>query len=278
MLQTVPMNSCIYRGQVSHRRFGRVRNDFRYGIFMLYLDLAELPGLFDRYWLWSARRAAPAWFRRADHYRPPAPAGSPASGPLPDLADSIRDLVQQQAGFRPAGPIRLLTHLRYFGYGFNPLSAYYCFDAAGKELEAVVLEVSNMPWREMHPYVLARGTPIANGGLRFEFGKAFHVSPFLPPDMAYRCSLAPPGERLVLALENWRDGRRSFDAHLNFARLPLTARNLARMLAVDPLVTLRVTALIHWQALRLWRRRAPVYDHPPGGRPAVPAPLTHGKP
>jgi DUF1365 family protein len=268
------MNSCIYRGQVSHRRFGRVRNDFRYDIFMMYLDLAELPGLFDPYWLWSARRPAPAWFDRADHYQPTVPAGAP----VPELADSIRDLVHQQAGFRPTGPVRLLTHLRYFGYGFNPLSAYYCFNATGQVLEAVVLEVSNMPWREMHPYVLAHGTPIANDGLRFAFGKAFHVSPFLPPDMDYRCSLAVPGERLVLALENWRDGRRVFDAHLNFARLPLTGGNLARMLAVDPLVTLRVTALIHWQALRLWRRRAPVYDHPVGGRPPGTAPATSGKP
>ncbi|MBL8224073.1 MAG: DUF1365 domain-containing protein [Chromatiales bacterium] len=266
------MNSCIYRGQVSHRRFGRVRNDFRYHIYMMYLDLAELPRLFDPYWLWSARRPAPAWFRRADHYRPPDAAGQP----LPPLDESIRDLVEREAGFRPAGPIRLLTHLRYFGYCFNPLSAYYCFDASGTQIEAVVLEVSNMPWREMHPYVLAGGRALQNGALRFEFGKAFHVSPFLPPDMRYRCTLAPPGDRLALALENWRGGRRSFDAHLQLARLPVTAGSLARMLAVDPLVTLRVTALIHWQALRLWRRRAPVYDHPAGGRtgPSAPAPGT----
>jgi DUF1365 family protein len=263
------MNSCIYRGQVSHRRFGRVRNDFRYHIYMMYLDLAELPGLFDPYWLWSARHPAPAWFRRADHYSPP---GADRRA-LPALDDAIRDLVEREAGLRPAGPIRLLTHLRYFGYCFNPLSVYYCFDADGTQLEAVVLEVSNMPWREMHHYVLAGGRALPNGALRFEFGKTFHVSPFLPPDMHYRCTLAAPGETLALALENWRDGRRSFDAHLHFARVPITAGNLARMLAVDPAVTLRVTALIHWQALRLWRRRAPLYDHPAGGRTGPAAPV-----
>jgi hypothetical protein len=64
-----------------------------------------------------------------------------------------------------------------------------------------VLEVSNMPWREMHPYVLTRGAPIANGGYKFDFAKAFHVSPFLPMDMEYRCRLAPPG---AWPLENWR--------------------------------------------------------------------------
>jgi hypothetical protein len=246
------MHSCIYQGRVSHRRFEPVRHDFRYSIYMLYVDLAELPELFDRFWLWSARSPAPAWFRRADHY-------GDASTPLDE---SIRTLVASEAGFRPAGPIRLLTHFRYFGHCFNPLSAYYCFGTGG-ELEAVVLEVSNMPWREMHPYVLTRGSPIANGGFKFDFAKTFHVSPFLPMDMGYRCRLAPPGERLALALENWREGKRSFDAHLSFERVPISARSLARVLATDPLATLRVTALIHWQALRLWRKRAPVYDHSP---------------
>jgi len=219
---------------------------------MLYVDLAELPELFDRFWLWSARSPAPAWFRRADHH-------GDAAVPLDQ---SIRELVAAQAGFRPAGAIRLLTHFRYFGYGFNPLSAYYCYSANG-ELEAVVLEVSNMPWREMLTYVLTRGAPIANGGYKFEFAKAFHVSPFLPMDMEYRCRLAPPGPRLAFALENWREGSRCFDAHLSFQRMALTSRSLARVLATDPMATLRVTALIHWQAFRLWRKRAPVYDHAP---------------
>jgi uncharacterized protein len=252
------MHSCIYQGQLSHRRFGHARNDFRYRLFMLYVDLAELDTLFDGYWLWSTKGPAPARFHRADHHGDP---GTP-------LDTSIRDLVAQQAGFRPAGPIRLLTHLRYFGYGFNPLSAYYCFDGDGA-VSAVVLEVSNMPWREMHPYVLTAGTPVKNGGRRYEFAKAFHVSPFLPPDMNYRCTTAPPAGRLTLALENWRQDRRVFDAHLNLDRLPITAGNLARMLATDPLVTLRVTALIHWQALKLWRKKAPLYDHPPA-RPHSP--------
>jgi len=219
---------------------------------MLYVDLAELPELFDPFWLWSARSPAPAWFRRADHY---------GEATMP-LDRSIRDLVAAQAGFRPSGPIRLLTHFRYLGYGFNPLSAYYCYAPDG-ELEAVVLEVSNMPWREMHPYVLTRGAPIANGGFKFEFAKAFHVSPFLPMDMGYRCRLAPPGPRLAFALENWRDGARCFDAHLSFQRVAISSRSLTRVIATDPLATLRVTALIHWQALRLWQKKAPVYDHIP---------------
>lgn len=254
------MHSCIYKGQVSHRRFRPVRNDFVYSVFMMYVDLAELVHLFDRFWFWSAERATPASFRRADHY-------GDATVPL-DVA--IRNLVAHEAGFRPVGPIRLLTHFRYFGYCFNPLSAYYCFDA-NEQLEAVVLEVSNMPWRQMHPYVLTAGERINNGGYKYEFAKSFHVSPFLPLDMRYRCRLAPPAERLPLALENWRDGVKTFDAHLALERIPITSRSMARVLAMDPLITLRIASLIHWQALKLWTKRAPVYSRPEPAGPAAPS-------
>ena len=89
-----------------------VLHEFSYRMFMLYLDLSELPRLFDRRWLWSARGRALARFRREDHFGDPA---------VP-LADSVCDLVARETGVRPAGPIRLLTHLRYFGHVFNPVS------------------------------------------------------------------------------------------------------------------------------------------------------------
>ena len=136
--------SCAYRGQVRHRRLSPVPHDFRYSIFMMYLDLDEVDRVFDRRWLWSARRPALAWFRRADHFgdsrRP--------------LRDCVADLVAQEAGRRPEGPIRLLTHLRYFGHCFNPVSFYFCYDPAGERIEAVVAEVHNTPWGERHCYVL----------------------------------------------------------------------------------------------------------------------------
>jgi DUF1365 family protein len=171
------MQSCIYAGSVRHRRFSPVANEFRYGIFMMYLDLGELDHLFDGYWFWSARRAAPAWFRRADHY----------GDPRQPLDQSIRELVERATGERPAGSIRLLTHLRHFGYCFNPVSFYYCLDAGGA-ISHVVMEVNNTPWGETHCYVLPRPAHGSSGPLRFEFDKAFHVSPFLPMDMRWRAS------------------------------------------------------------------------------------------
>ena len=170
------MHSCIYKGWVRHRRLAPTRNRFRYRLFMLYIDLAELPRLFDRVPFWSARRPAPAWFKRGDYL-------GPADVPLDQ---AVRDLVERRTGRRPAGPIRLLTHLRYFGYVMNPVSFYYCFDRAGTALETIVAEITNTPWGERHQYVLPAAAAVDGGAapmLRFDFDKRFHVSPFMPMEM-----------------------------------------------------------------------------------------------
>ena len=263
----ITMNSALYAGWIQHRRFGPGRNQFRYRIFMSYLDLAELPGLFRKRWLWSAHGPALAWFRRKDFL-------GPSDVPL-DVA--VRDLVQQHTGVRPGGPIRLLTHLRYFGYSFNPVSFYYVFDAAGTRVETIVAEITNTPWKERHAYVLpvadARG---AGRAWRFSFEKQFHVSPFLPMDMRYEWSFGAPSRGLHVHMENWRQGQACFDATLNLRRIPMTAGSLARALIQFPLITVQVSALIYWQALKLWISRVPFHAHPrkqqnPIDRPVMPS-------
>jgi hypothetical protein len=253
------MNSCIYAGWIRHRRFTPVENAFRYRLFMMYLDLAELDRVFDGYWLWSTRRPSIARFRRSDHYGDPA---------VP-LDTSIRDLVERESGRRPAGPIRLLTNLRHFGYCFNPVSFYYCFGVDGK-VEDVIMEVNNTPWGEMHCYVLPRQAGSDSPAMRFDFDKTFHVSPFLPMDMSYRSRVTVPDERLFVGLENWKEGGKVFDAHLALERKAITHSAMAVQLLRDPLVTARVITLIMWQALKLWVKRAPFYSRVTGQDAASP--------
>ncbi len=247
------MRSGVYEGTVRHRRMAPVSHVFRYALFMLYLDLDELPSLFDGRWFWSASHPNLAWFRRADHV---GDAGVP-------LDQSVRDLVETATGRRPAGPICLLTHLRYFGYVFNPVSFYYCFDHADGLLETIVAEVTNTLWGERHCYVLDRTLDEGHGlHHRYRFGKQFHVSPFMPMDVDYDWRFGAPGERLMVHMVNLRDGRRFFDATMVLTRRELTAASLARTLVQYPFMTARVIGAIHWQALRLWMKHCPFYPHP----------------
>ena len=248
------MRSCLYTGTIRHRRFTPRPHDFAYRIYLTCIDLAELPQLFDRYWLWSARRPALAWFRRADFH----------GDPHVPLETAVRDLVEQRTGTRPRGPIRLLTHIRYFGWNFNPVSFYYVYDERDERLETVVAEITNTPWDERHAYVLrvAEAERAGAQGLRWQFDKTFHVSPFLPMDMRYDWRFTAPGETLGIHMENWRAGTVEFDATLTLRREPLGSAAMARALAAFPFITAQVSALIYWNALRLLLKRTPFFTHP----------------
>jgi DUF1365 family protein len=245
------MNSRIFKGWVEHRRFAPRHNRFRYPLFMLYIDLEELPRLFDDTPCWSARRPALAWFKRSDYL-------GPAEVPLDH---AVRDLVAARTGARPAGPIRLLTHLRYFGYCINPVSFYYCFNEAGDALQAIVADITNTPWAERHQYVLRVDAP-ANRLLRFDFDKDFHVSPFMPMDMQYRWCFNHPSQRLFVNMRNFQGAEHMFDATLSLHGEPVTPAALLRALCSHPFMTLRVITAIHWQALKLLLKRTPFYGHP----------------
>jgi DUF1365 family protein len=242
------MQSCLYFGRVRHRRFAPRPHRFSYGLHMVLLDLAELDQVFRGRWLWSARRPALAWFRRADHF------GDPAQ----PLDEAVRDLVERETGARPRGAIRLLTHLRYFGHCFNPVSFFYCHAPDGG-VEAIVAEVNNTPWGERHCYVLS-------GNRRFRFEKRFHVSPFHPMEIDYDWRFSTPGERLAVHMILSKQGERVFDATLALERRPLTGRmfdaTLARALATHPFMTLEVLGAIYFEALRLWIKRTPFHPHP----------------
>jgi DUF1365 family protein len=249
------LHSALYSGRLSHHRHQPVRHAFEYRVCYAWLDLAELDRVFAGRWFWSTRRPALAWWRRADYL------GDPAT----PLDQAVRDRVEADTGRRPVGPIRMLTLLRTFGHSFNPVSFYYCYDPAGARVDTVVAEITNTPWGERHAYVLpaSLGQRDEHLGLRFRFGKRFHVSPFMPMDQQYDWTLGEPGAALrIRMLNRSRGGERVFDAALALERQEITGANLARALARHPVASLDVLRKIHWQALRLWLKRTPFYGHP----------------
>ena len=247
------MESCIYEGQVRHTRTNPVLHRFKYRVFMMYLDLDELPGLFEKRWLWSTKGPAIARFRRSDHMGPDHE----------PLSDSVRDRVARETGTRPAGPVRVLTNLRYFGHGFNPVSFYYCFSEDGETLEAIVAEVNNTPWGEQDTYVLPAAENTGTGrAWRFRPAKKMHVSPFMPMDVQYDWCFNLPSERMNVYMANSRGGKRFFDAAIKMQRAEINGAQLARVLVTFPLMTVKVIVAIYWQALRLWLKRCPLYVHP----------------
>ena len=241
--------SALYEGTVRHRRMAVRQREFGYRIHMAYLDLDELPGLL------GGRLASPrpglVRFRRSDYF----------GDPREDLATAVRAEVERLTGARPDGAVRLLTNLRAFGHCFNPVSFYYCFEAAGERVQAVLAEVTNTPWGERQAYALSRRGE--NGRvLSGRSEKLLHVSPFMGMDHEYEWRVSVPGERLSVHIESHRAGEPAFDATLNLVRRELTTRSLASATARHPMNTLHVLARIYGQALRLKLRGVPVYPHP----------------
>ncbi len=243
--------SAIYDGWVRHRRHEPVDHDFSYRHAMLLLDLDELPRVLELRPWYSASGRALARFRRQDYL----------GDPEQPLAESVRDLVEQRTGRRPPGPVRLLTTLRTFGHSFNPVSFYYCFARGGERVEAVVADVTNTPWGESHAYVLARGDEASV--MRDTMDKVFHVSPFIGMDGRYDWRVTEPGRQLLVHIDESGDGgTHVFDATLSLQRRELTPRRLIGLLARFPLTSLRVVALIYWNALKLKLKGAPYFRHP----------------
>jgi DUF1365 family protein len=248
------MHSCIYEGTIRHRRFRPRPNLFQYRLFFMFLDLAELPTLFDAHPLWSNEGSNLASFRRRDHFGDPE---------IP-LDRALAQLVEDRLGRRPGGPIRLLTHLRYFGHCFNPASFYYCYNSADTEVETIVVEIHNTPWRERYCYVLGaehNEHPVKHWR-RHQFAKDFHVSPFIGMDIHYDWRFRVPSDSLRVHMIDYQGGDKLFDASLALKRRKITRSALNMMLIRYPVMTGKVITMIYWQALRLVLKRTPFFAHP----------------
>lgn len=241
------MSPCLYVGEVMHIRLRPFRHQFRYRVFTLLLDIDRLEALIRPLrWLRLDRFGVMSFYRR-DH--------GPRDG------SDLRPWVDRQlarAGRPEAARVMLLSFPRIFGYAFNPLSVYFCADAGGR-LSSVIYEVKNT-FGDQHPYVLAAPAD-RDGACRHTEAKDFFVSPFIDIGQIYQFTIRPPGQRLSLKIRQ-HDADGAPEAPLLIAtqsgeRRALTDAALFGLWLRHPLMTLKVIAAIHWQALKLALKGAP---------------------
>lgn len=243
------MHSAIYRGYLRHRRFTPTSHAFTYPVFMMYLDLDELPEVLGLSPFWSDKKWRPARFVRVDFLGDPK---------LP-LAQAVRQRIFDETGHWHEGPIRMLGNLRYFGFNINPICCYYCFDE-DENLQTIVAEVTNTPWKERHSYVLDCDPD--RRIQRIQFQKSLHVSPFNPMNMKYHWCSNQPAKVLSLNLETEHEGEIHMDATLALKRHSIDHSSLSGIVREYPWMTARVAASIYAQAFRLWLKKTPFYAHP----------------
>lgn len=244
------MDSAIATGRVWHQRLTPRPHRFVYRTSYTLIDLDRVEELFARSRLWSIERFNLVSFRRRDFIGPQDRS----------LRCAVVDKVAEAAGFVPRGRILMLAHLRQWGLCFNPVGFYFCLDEQGR-IAAIVAEVHNTPWNERHAYVLDCRSQ-SGPTYRFEFDKAFHVSPFLPMSIRYDWRFRMEDDCLNVHMRLKESGQQCFSVGMRLALEPMTLSAMRRMPLKFPFMTAKVVAAIYWQALRLKLKRVPFHSHP----------------
>ena len=247
------MKSGLYFGTVYHRRTRPKAHSLRYRVFSLLVNLDEIPALSKRLRLLRFGRTGILSFSENDH-------GDGGRTPLRQwVTDKVARLGIDMAG----GRIRLLTYPRMFGYVFNPLSVFFCYDSDDR-LAAILYEVSNT-YGERHTYVIPVSTDAA--APRQTAAKVMYVSPFLPDEGRYRFNITPPADHVGIGIRFDDSDGPLLTASFTGERRELTDRNLAAALIRYPLMTIKVIAAIHWEAFKLWRKGVAFRSHRPMVKP-----------
>jgi len=248
--------SCIYTGTVMHRRFKPTQHRLSYRVFWTLLDLDELPQLTKKLRLFSRERFNLFGFYNSGH----------GDGSATPLREQVETHLAKANIDLDGGAIRLLCMPRILGFTFNPISVYYCYHRTGA-LAALLYEVHNT-FGQRHSYLIpVEGSP--DGALEQHCLKAFYVSPFMDMDIAYTFRVTPPDERIALVIDGADAAGRVLVASLSGERRALTDAALLSAFLAFPLLTLKVVAGIHWEALKLWIKGMRLRPRPP-----APAPLS----
>lgn len=249
------MHSRLYECRVMHHRFAPKRHGFAYRIFMLAVDLDELPQL-DRHLRLLSINGRNLFSLREQDYLPVKPR-STLAGPdrqVQSLRARVAAFAARHGADLTGGRIELITLPRVGGYLFNPVSFYFAFDRAGAPIAAIA-EVTNT-FREVKPFFL--GPPTwQDGAFRVRVPKHFYVSPFSDVDVAFDFVLRPAGEKLAVQIDDYTGAQRTLTSTLTGRARPLRDRTLAWFALKYPLITLQVIALIHWHAFQLYMKRVP---------------------
>jgi len=257
------MISSLYECQVMHARFAPRTHRFLYRIFLFAIDLDELALLHRQLPLFSVGRANLYSFRESDFLpigNPPHNRSQSSSenrkSEIVNLKSRIAAYLATQGVDLTNGRVVLVALPRVAGYLFNPVSFYFCYDRTGAPVAALA-EVTNT-FKEVKPYFLGPDTQAAaRGEFRIRVPKHFYVSPYSDVDVAFDFALRAPGDRLSIQIDDYAGSTRTLTSTLTGTRRELTGARLAWFTVKYPLITLRVIALIHWQALRLWFKRVP---------------------
>jgi DUF1365 family protein len=252
--------SGLYPGVVTHTRFKPRAHRLRYRIFMLLIDLDELPALDAGLKLFAIGRFSLTGFSQRDHLD-----GSPT--PLKAQVETLL----AEAGLAHGGPVRILCMPRILGGVFNPLTVYFCHRPDGA-LSAILYEVNNT-FGEKHSYLIpAAGRPVIEQGT----AKGFYVSPFMDMDLAYGFRIVPPGDQVGVAVDVSDAEGRILAAAFAGARVELTDAALSRAWLSHPLMTLGVMSAIHWEALKIWLKGEKIRARPKApSRPVTVVPQNH---
>lgn len=281
-----PLNSCFYECSVLHHRFVPKVHRFVYRIFLFAFDLDELPALHRRLPLFSLNRANVFSFCESDFLptveplhqpSPENPAGNRFGAKTSSLKERVVTLLANHGVDLNGGRVVLVTLPRVFGYLFNPVSFYFCYDRSGVCV-ASLAEVTNT-FKEMKPYFLGPETKSpapefdrpkldrsnytlpssasAAACFHLRTPKYFYVSPFSDVDVAFDFTLRAPADRLAIQIDDYVGAQRTLTSTLAGPRRELNGMRLAWFTLKYPLITLRIIALIHWHASLLWLRRLP---------------------